>query len=411
MNLKSTKVFIYSIWFFELLIISRFTVFVRQREGEHFASVDTHAIADIFFVMVLTGLLLVSLNKSLVKSIRTTSLFWLLAYYLLSCISAVWSIMPEYSLFRAIQFTIPMLGVYVAIFKMHNFKGTEKYILIISLIVLFLSLTPQVLARRFTLDGMHAAEYPAIAAMIFGYCFGELISTRRLVRYKWKLLHFSCLCISLCCVVIGTSSATNLSVGCGIIFSSVIARNKKVLFFSIGIVSFIFLLFGDWNWLVNSLFPGKSNAQILSAHGRVDLWKLYWYLFVNDPIVGIGFSIGARIASIYTTSTHNFIFSILLGTGIVGAIIFSLFLLNLIRECFFSIKKRYFGSVGCSTAFFIGFINSLSYPIIGDQWFPPSMVFICFLSLFLIHVKSGHAYSSAHYHHLNRYEKEYIMRT
>jgi len=135
------------------------------------------------------------------------------------------------------------------------------------------------------------------------------------------------------------------------------------------------------------LFPGKTEKEIETAHGRTLIWKLYWHKFLQSPILGYGFGIisGGRDKALAALS-HNSLFTVLIGTGSVGLMMFGLFAARLWQSTLGKIWRRGPGMVGFVGALAATFVNSMGIPLLADRWLTSSVVFVWLLGLFFIHV-------------------------
>lgn len=125
------------------------------------------------------------------------------------------------------------------------------------------------------------------------------------------------------------------TVGCIALVS--VSRPKKVATFILFILVFLSAtylaytlnVFG-FSEIVDSRFVNLSHGS-----GRLELWKNAWLLFLERPIFGWGiFTFRKLNADLFMTShfSHNTYLDVLVETGVVGAVIFFLFM------CFLSAR-------------------------------------------------------------------------
>lgn len=143
------------------------------------------------------------------------------------------------------------------------------------------------------------------------------------------------------------------------------------------------MLFGSIDGFVSSvvmsgLFPGKTEEKIYSIGGRWAMWEYLFKLVVDSPIIGHGFAVlSTGKGVLLSTAPHNSLFSVLLGTGSIGMFAVLLYGMRTLREFFRTVIPRRPGSVGCTAAIAAGLVNSLSMPLIFDEWEESTLVFIC----------------------------------
>ena len=366
------------LWLGILGWLVRGTLFMRRRDGSQFATVDIYAFVHIAITGVLFLLILMSPRlKILLKKLGKSSGGILLMYFFLCAISAVWSPLPEYSLYRAVEVIVQLLAVYIVFSYSHDFQSAERTALYICILTLILGTVgcPRSggLLGRWGSNGSIAS-----AAMIFCYCFGEFGGSGK--RRRRSLLGFGFL--ALVALLLNRGSAGMIAATCGIATTAIISRRQRGLAILI-LGSLVFVLFLNTSIVYNLYFSGKDTQQITSFHGRMFLWESYATEFIKSPIYGHGFAVTARLSDHYTTNTHNSLFSVLLGTGVIGMAIVVFGVIRLMKELALPIRTQRPGAIGCAAAFLTCFINCMSITVIGEVWRPESLVFVCLLTLHL----------------------------
>ena len=193
---------------------------------------------------------------------------------------------------------------------------------------------------------------------------------------------------SLIPLILGTSSGTYIAFICGMVV--LLSSNKKGIMItqSVIVVSIAFLLYTFAGDYINELiFYGKSEASIEGGTGRYKVWEEFIRGWKLSPWLGHGFIVGERNlfllgghAMIF--SAHNGYLSVLVNTGIIGMIIFLIFILNTIIN---GLKNSAQTEAAILFAAFCGIlINNMSYPLCGSDWnhtFPPMMCVIITLNM------------------------------
>jgi len=374
------------LWIVVLAMVTRMTVFSRQRAEGEFATIDSSALAQICIVGLTCCLFLFSTRlKRIYNIISRTSLGLLIAYYLLGAVSALWSPMPKYSLYRAFEAISQLLAVVLAMSYCGCFRDAERRVLLISFLVLSLGVIAifSFVGFSLSLSAWHTNSYSVSAAMIFCYCLGELLTA---TEERRKLLGIGALA-GLFWLVLGTSSGSYIAALCGIAVIGLLARHRGMLIVSllIGIVLLLFLA-GRRDILFKAIFPGKSVETVQNLHGRKDMWERYFEKVKEKPLFGHGSFIVQHMGPFAVNNTHNSIFSVLLGTGMLGFGLVAVGVARLSGEVMKISRSRPPGFVGCTAAIVVCFVNSMNLPILWDQWSPPCLVFACFLCLHTLYL-------------------------
>jgi hypothetical protein len=392
------------IWIGIFTWLIRVTVFVRQRHGsERFTDIDILALIQMGAVFWLMSIIILNPKTKLVFSkTSSTSLFFLLLYYTLCGFSTLWSPLMEFTLYRSLEFLVLLISVFVAFSYSSNFIKAENLMLLVITLIIVLSfyLRIKITHLSFTLSSLHSNNYPASSAILFTYCFGEYLNCEQF--RKKKIIFFGLL--GLGPLFLGTSSASFIAAFGGICLALFLKRKTSLIIFIFFIISCAILIGIDFTFLKEIVFYGKSDRVILTGHGRVYAAKTFFNIFLEKPIFGHGFAtLTYGTEHVFEANPHISVFSVLLGTGLMGAIIVFGFLIRLMRELLKTTFKRLPGSIGCASAIFTGFINSLSIPIIFDEWREGSLAFSCVLSFFIFFVLIPYINSSHNSRHYIKY--------
>ncbi len=367
-----------------LLLVARVSAFNRTRASSDYGSADASAILEVFLI-ALGGLLVVCgrrRNDTLGAIYRSPAIF-LLLFYALATISSIWSLHPLYTMVRASEM---LLLVVICMSFTLNAKF-EQHIsnLLIAFICLFIVMHLRNSNFAFTLHSFHTNSYSAIAAagFVFNYALG--IKTRKFdLRYLFIFAFF---------IILGTSSASILSLLIGLLFVHIAAgsRGIGVLLLTVIPLIFTFLVFDLQSLVFKMIFPGKTMEQVIELRGRADMWSVYLDMIQDNLFLGVGHSVGARIGEQFGgtnhTNTHNGFLEVILGTGIAGA---SVFLIWLISHCFYVIKNKvleYPIGVATTAALLTLLANNMSKSIIGGAFDPVALVFLLILGISYNHFK------------------------
>jgi hypothetical protein len=225
------------LWILTVGLAARITVGVRQRT--EFEQIDTMALLEIFLVGCTVLTLIVSRCLGpLVRTLKSSSSLILMLYYVMGMVSAAWSPLPAFSLFRAAEALSQTVAIFVAVSLVPSFRLAERRVLLVGCLVTFFGICkiPVLSGFDFSLFAWHTNEYSASAAMLAAYCVGELFSG---AGGRTKLL-IAVLCGSLACIALGTSSASIIAFLCGLVAAA--AFGRKYVFLFCGMAAVILVL-------------------------------------------------------------------------------------------------------------------------------------------------------------------------
>ncbi len=136
---QDTSYLPYVLMWVSLALIARLTIFIRRRPGVESAQIDGFAAAQIGLVVLACVLLFSFPYRSMVwQRVSRTSGSMIILYYALSGFSALWSPLPEYSLFRSVEYLSQMLLIFIAVWYCTEFIQAEHRVLVVSFLVILL---------------------------------------------------------------------------------------------------------------------------------------------------------------------------------------------------------------------------------------------------------------------------------
>lgn len=155
------------------------------------------------------------------------------------------------------------------------------------------------------------------------------------IKSEWYYVPFI---MAIVCVVLTLSISAYAATCVGFITYFALKKRLRLMFILVLLMaSSVAILFANFPMMGNILEIRSANLE--SGSGRYDLWRYALSLFEEHPIFGIGTN-GLKF---YTASrfdivnVHSTFIEILVESGIVGSIIYLLFIIMLIVEL---IKKR-----------------------------------------------------------------------
>ena len=313
-----------------LLIYPIFLFFIRRRRLlDEVYIVDTSAIYQIVF----TGLLgfysfirILKWKKYYFKALFSRPLIWLVLYGLLAIISSLWSSRVDYTLFRSFQFVIFLILVFDAMVLFDHFEDRIKYYFLFSITI--------VIFWHFS----HLLYY-SHNSLITGTVIGLFFLGWSVKGTLWRLLYI----IIIFSIIIGTSTATYISLLAGLA-SCVIFLRMKTFFRALFLLIIVILiaLWAEYDF-VQLVLWGKSKHNILTASGRVPVWKwVYKMTLKQRPLLGFGFGVGETLARIREVGPHglrmihmhNSFLSALTNLGFVGLGVIISFFFDIFNSIF-----------------------------------------------------------------------------
>jgi O-antigen ligase len=375
-----------AVWFLVIALAVRQTVFLRQRDRVEFMTLDTFALLEIGIITVL-GLVLVAspVVRSLLVTTGRAPAAWFLAIYALGVVSALWSAIPAYSAFRAAEALIAAAGVLMISGLAGSLGSAVKQWLVTAGLLFILSGALIIRLYGFTLQlsAWHTNSYSAIGAMVAAYCLTELGAGHPDHR-RWLIFGMAG---GLFVVVLGTSTASNLSVAAGILVGAILNRSGKIalgasLLFVLGM-----LLGVEGEDAVQVMLAGKSTDQMMTLRGRTHLWEFYLDQFWQSPWIGTGFATAARLGERYTTNTHNALLSIATGLGTSGLALFAFWLIRLAGELVRPALRGVAGARGIAAGLAAGLVNAMSCAYLGEGWSIATVTFVGLLGIHHFHLR------------------------
>lgn len=378
-------------WSIFFVLITRITIFSRRRPADAFTIIDTQALFEIILVGIIISFIFMSPRlKEILRTINSSSSKFFLMYYALCLVSAIWSLNAEYTLFRSLEMISLIILIFLIGSYYRDFFQAERGYIYISLISIILLIIMHARGAQISLSTLHTNQYSPIAAMAFVYCFAESLHSegkrKRFLRIMTPFFGIITL--------IGTSATSNIAAFTGLMIVLTFQRKSKLLLWSILSFGLIILyISGSFeSFWMDMLFPGKTEQDIMTLRGRKSLWDTYFNMIADQPILGYGFAVVSRMGSYFgtisATNTHNGLLEVLLGTGILGGIIFLFWIFRLVGEMIGLYKKKVLGIIGFFGAFTVAMINNLGRSLIGGAFDTPQMLFILLFSFFILHMKA-----------------------
>lgn len=306
-------------------------------------------------------------KDSLIDAICGTKI--LLLYIIFGIMSVFWSPVPNslMTLPKCIEVLSSYLMMAVVLYKIKTRELCLLYLLQLCTIASLVGYLPELAAGRLW---QHSSFFPMTGAM------GSLLALglKRVATYQYSNYFFA---INFAIMVLGTSSATYIAFACGLF---ILLSSKKsgvqiiyIVFVAIVFISIYYLIQDD---LMAFVFKGKSSYAIQSASGREYIWQHALEAWKQNPVFGQGFIVAERNlhlisnSAVQILSTHNGYISVLLGTGIIGALIFGTFYIKTFVTC---VSLSFDEFIGADMTILLPplvvlTVNNLSVHALGGAW-------------------------------------------
>lgn len=354
--------------FLILITILRKTLFNRARDMDAYNSVDANNSIAILATIIMGGIVLQNWNK--IRK-ETTACKTFIYYYVFAGFSVLWAglnFLPIIG-YKATEVIVSFIATLIIMKNLHSNHVRFLFVIMSS------TLCNTIYLIMFLRTGLgHDNAFPLLAITEFLLITGAI--KYRLTDMKHMRHH---LFVSVATIILGTSSASWISLIIGLFFFFSITRK------GLNITSAIFaacLFYGIWSLfeeeVMRIVFGHKTKEMIENGSGREALWIAYIKGWLESPIIGHGFivgekgSIAARYIAFATNTAHNMMISVLINTGLIGLIFWITFLYKQCIICWrYSLKHNPYALV-CMPAIIAMFVNANSFPVIGSEWSPVS---------------------------------------
>jgi O-antigen ligase len=327
------------LWAF--LFASALILRIRSSTEIETQSLDAAALYRVS-VMTIVGLALLTmlvLHRSFwPKSVMRGVLGAYCGYGLFSLLSAVWSIFPAWSAYKATEILLDTLVLAAILAATHNEIEFKTFVdltyclyagLLLSAwggVVFFphLALQPSRGLISVQLFGVFpqlhtnsVGEYGAILAVVS-------VTRMRFARLarKRRALYLFTLGLGLASLILSQTRSAEIAFVCGLLLVLFFLFPRRTLIY--GTIS-LFIIGGTGLSAVLFKFfaRGQSMKMLESATGRVQWWQATWQTFLMHPWVGSGAFAAGRFGVLAkidpnTSNVHNSFLEVLVGTGLIG---------------------------------------------------------------------------------------------
>lgn len=377
------------IWVLIFIWILRNTLLMRGRED--FDSVDASAALQIVVIFVLAFTLL-AVNGRTFQVIRrvvpTAAGVWLFTYSVF-VLSAAWSLQPAYSGYRSLEFMVYFISIFVAMSYYKDFVTAERafcYVVMLTTCLDFVRmfLRPAIFSRFAELQFWHTNSYTHAAGMLLCYAVGEyFMATGPRKAFLKKVAIFGG-----ALTILGTSGGSTIGAFAGLAFVALLYRNFVFLAISAIVIALLVMMEimtgSVSDILLQTVFHGKTEEQVMSGHGRLYGYELAWDLFISkNPIFGVGFGVWGEQGTLMKNTVHNPVIAAFVSAGALAGIPAIVFHVLAILEGWRAAAARCMGAFGFCGGMAMVLVNNLGINTMFGDLNRVSIAFIALLAFFL----------------------------
>ncbi|MCB2067832.1 MAG: O-antigen ligase family protein [Erythrobacter sp.] len=383
--MRLTRLVDFGLWALLLLTVLRTTLLVRRRDTAEFDAVDNSATIAIALIVGIVVLLMVHPRaRGALVRLQTSSAFYLLLYLALAALSAFWSVIPEFTLFRAGEVIAVFGALFVLMEGFDNWRNAERAMLGVLMVVTVLAFFQRVTTGGVSMEGLHTNVYTVTAGMGFLYTLAESLRAdprRKMMMRRWMVAF-------LLFAVVGTSAGSNIGIAVAMLILLPFLSQSKVVLIPAGLacVALAVVMGASEQVVSTTLLSGRSIEEAETLTGRMFLWQGYWNAFLDSPLIGHGFAIVARIGDQFgglaTTNAHNGFIEAGAGLGLLGFGLLCYYCYRLVLETIAATRARIIGGLGCLVAVVMMLVNNNSKSLLGGAYDPTMLGVFALLAFF-----------------------------
>ena len=368
-----------------LLLFNNILIFFvkRRRSLEEYSSIDNSALIQIGFTFLIFVLAFHALFfKSTVKKklLFLNPNKFLLLFIVICFLSVFWTPNLSVTLYRAFESLTYLMLISWIVYNLStrlDFQNIIEWVVFWAFWNIIWSL-----AVNLKLGGLGSLAYVSDVARLsypVAIFFALFLSKRKFFKYIILILAF-----------FSFSNKIYIGFVMGMLALLFGDSKNKALILSLIIFILGLLFFIDFETILKStIFIGREEISINNTSGRDKLWQIAWEAFKDSPIVGYGFVSGEN-AILYdkfkgAISTHSFLFSGLLGTGLLGTVFLVLYYFSIFKIGFNTYWPKNKWKVAIIGTLIMSFVLSLTAPGVGGRvygsWVPVVFVITVICSL------------------------------
>lgn len=324
-----------------------------------------------------------------ISNVSYSSLLWLYTY---ATVTAVFSVMPQFAFFLAVQNVILLFAViwFFKLFK--DFKTMEQaFLLFGTLNMLGESIMVRILSTP-TLF-IHYLPGASLSAMIVSYTAGELIAKRIYDKERNSLLK-TVLYLNIINLLLSSSAGANASAVFGIGVGMMFSGHAIIAILVLGGALVLSLNPDLFTQFMLFIMPGKSEESLESATGREAIWEVILDLAKEKPWFGWGFGCAERVASdtgrigFSVPDAHNNYIGFYGSLGYIGSAI--AYFHFVVTWLYMFIRRQKVGFIGLLAAFNCALLNGYTYAFLASKACSITVFYFMMIGgmMFYAHVRS-----------------------
>lgn len=324
-----------------------------------------------------------------VKNASYSSLLWLYTY---ATVTAVFSIMPQFAFFLAVQNVILLFGVIWFFTLFRDFKTMERAFLLFGTInMLGESICVRVLFTPALF--IHYLPGASLSAMIVAYTAGELIAKRIFDKSRAKFLK-TVMVLNVMNLLLSSSAGANVSAVFGIGVGMMFSGHAIIAILVLGSALLLSLNQELLTQLMLIIMPGKSEESLETATGREAIWEVILDLAKQKPWLGWGFGCAERVASdtgrigFSVPDAHNNYIGFYGSLGYIGSALAYLHFFTTWLYMF--VRRQHVGFTGLLAALNCALLNGYTYAFLASKACSITVLYFMMIGamMYFTHVKS-----------------------
>ena len=373
------------IWYLTIIVlifVSRKTIFNVSRGGATFdATLDSGT--SLLMMGVIMSLVAIWKNSGDFSDVRKAN-FSFIAYYILCLASFLWAGHFGTIVLKAVEVLCCFWVIGIIMNKMESLKQGLYYIIFLSTFITYISVLSSFL--KFGIIFIHTNTYSMSAMVSLLLCLGAV----RFHVYQFGEVKYYIL-LNTMALISGTSSASWISFIIGVIILYSMNENGVGLLRTAAICVIIYVAYElALDQIFDIIFKGKTKEMVESGHGRDVIWNAAIASWKDSPWLGNGFLVGERSLGSYglglkVISVHNTFLSVLVGTGIVGMVLFVNFLFKWIGRLLTYIKYNRYAIIMFPVVI-ATIVNCMAFPAIGSDWNFVAPVVYALITFVFLHI-------------------------
>jgi hypothetical protein len=345
-------------WFFLILHILSRAIILQIREPSQLfhegLSLQNKVQAIVIIISFCWSLYLIFWKKLKISQAITGTRFWITVIILIYLISALWSIWPEYTIYRCLEL-LALWVIVIHIFSRPSAYGLlGRYLFLTNSLILIGSILISIGEHFYLVDiietfyiknlfGIFRSNTGGtISAILIVYLLNQSLLKKKVPKVIWFLAIFSFFTYG------SLASVISLFASLPVLFLKHINKliRSATLLIIVGAMVLIFIMspklisIDYWVNPVASFFK-KQPHHIVNLTGRVPLWKALWSETKDYPW-GFGFAAAERLLTVEiinphdigwnATQAHSGYWSVWLGAGWLGLIPLIILIITLLLQ-------------------------------------------------------------------------------